>query len=75
MRIFRAVFIFTAFGLVAYLVVSGKMSAYAAESGSANFQDLMARTEENIGLTLASTVIMGIGGVLAFLSMIFSSNR
>ena len=62
-------------GLVAYLVVSGRMSAYAAESSSANFKDLMASAEANLGLTLASTIIMGIGGVLAFLSMIFSSNR
>lgn len=75
MRIFRAVFIFASFGIVAYLVASGRMSATAAASASENFKALMVSVEENLGLSLASTIIMALGGVIAFLSMLFSSNR
>ena len=75
MRIFNALFVFALSGLLAYLLVSGKLAEAADNGNSEAFKTLMSRIDTLIGFVVAGTVVMAAGGVLAFLVMIWPRRR
>jgi len=75
MRIFNALFVFALSALLAYLLVSGKLTEAAANSDSEAFKTLMTRIDVLVGPVVAGTVVIAAGGVLGFVMMIWPRGR
>jgi len=75
MRIFKALFVLALAGLLAYLLVSGKLSEAAANGSSETFKTLMQRIDSMLGPAMAGAAVMALGGVIGFLVMIWPGRR